>query len=171
LRISTCFCRSAASFSAFCRRSLSSCSSAACSSLASSSAASGCEALLRFEDAAGFLTAARAETGVPLAPPRTDRVLETPLVPFVVGVEERAGVRFAAAGDDEVVLVLASRRGVPGGLVAAAADMLFVFSLSKVKRVPETRSWQRRSNKCAVTCAEQWGCVALIDVWSGNVQL
>jgi hypothetical protein len=85
-------------------------------------------------------------------------------------------VRLAAAGDDEVVLVLASRRGVPGGLVAAAADMLFVFSLSKVKRVPGTRSWQRRSNKgglhkevqlqgdqpavCAVTCADQWGCVA-----------
>jgi len=61
-------------------------------------------------------------------------------------VEERAGVRFAAAGEDEV-LGLASRRGVPGGLVVAAADMLFVFSLSNVERVPETRSWQRCSNK------------------------
>jgi rRNA maturation protein Rpf1 len=50
---------------------------------------------------------------------------------LVVGVEER-GVRFAAAGEEEV-LVLTSRRGVPGGLVAAAADMLFVFSLSNVR--------------------------------------
>jgi len=79
--------------------------------------------VLRFEDAAGFLTAARAETGVPLVPPRTERVRDTGVVPFVVGVEER-GVRLAAPGDEEV-LVLTSRRGVPGGLVAAAADMVF----------------------------------------------
>jgi hypothetical protein len=86
--------------------------------------------LLRFEGAAGFLTAARAETGAPLAPERTDFVLETPAAPLVVGVDERAGVRLAAPGDDEDVLALTSRLGVPAaGLFAVAVDMVCVFSL------------------------------------------
>jgi hypothetical protein len=84
------------------------------------------------------LTAARAETGAPLAPERTDRVLDTPAAPFVVGVEERAGVRLAAAGDDEFVLAVVSRRGVPvaGGLLAVV-DMMFVFSFVRCETSPK----------------------------------
>ena len=75
------------------------------------------------------MTEARAETGVPLAPDRTDRVRATPpAVPFVVGVEERVGVRFAAAGEDEETLEGVLRPGVPvaGGLFAVAVDMMYV---------------------------------------------
>ena len=81
--------------------------------------------LLKLEEAAGRLAAARAETGAPLAPDLTDRVLATPPAPFVVGVEDRAGVRLTAAGEEEVVRAVVSRRGVPveGGLFAVAADM------------------------------------------------
>ena len=73
------------------------------------------------------MTEERAETGVPLAADRTDRVLATPpAVPFVVGVDERAGVRFAAAGEDEETLEGVLRPEVPeaGGLFAVAVDML-----------------------------------------------
>jgi hypothetical protein len=71
-------------------------------------------------------TAARAETGAPLAPERTDPLRVAPAAPFVVGVEPRVGVRFVAAGEDEAVLAAGSRRGVPeeGGLVAAAVDIV-----------------------------------------------
>jgi hypothetical protein len=83
---------------------------------------------LNAEEAAGFRTEARAETGAPLAPERTDRVLATPPVPvpLVVAVEFRVGVRFAApADDDDAVLEAASRRGVPpGGGLAAVVDMV-----------------------------------------------
>lgn len=73
------------------------------------------------------MTDARAETGVPLTADLTDRVLATPpVVPFVVGVEERVGVRFAAAGEDEETLEGVLRAGVPvaGGLLAVAVDMV-----------------------------------------------
>lgn len=84
------------------------------------------EFLLSVEGGAGFFTEARAETGEPLAPVLTERVLATPpAVPFVVGVEERLGVRLAAgeaADTREGVL----RPGVPvaGGLFAVAVDMV-----------------------------------------------
>jgi hypothetical protein len=43
----------------------------------------------------------------------------------VVGAEALAGVRFAAPGEEDAVLLTASRRGVPeGGFVAAAVDIL-----------------------------------------------
>jgi hypothetical protein len=96
---------------------------------------SACDALLlRAEGAAGLRTAARAETGAPLVPERTEPLLAGP-VPFVVGAWFRVGVRLAAAGDDDEVLAAVSRRGVPaaGGLVAAAVDIVclcvFCFSL------------------------------------------
>ena len=48
-------------------------------------------------------------------------------MPFVVGVVERAGVRFAAPGDAEV-LVVESRVGVPvAGFLAVVEDMAVVF--------------------------------------------
>lgn len=79
--------------------------------------------MLRLEGAPGFLTAARAETGVPFTPDLTDRVLVTPFAPFEVGVEERVGVRFAAPGEDET-LAVESRPGVPGGAgFLAVVDM------------------------------------------------
>ena len=83
--------------------------------------------MLRFDDVVGLFAAARAETGAPLALDRTDRVLATPFVPLVVGVEDRAGARFAAPGEDDEVLEAASRRGVPeeGGLFAAAVDIVY----------------------------------------------
>lgn len=91
--------------------------------------------MLRFEDTVGLFAAERAETGVPLAPDRTDRVLVTPLVPFVVGVEDRAGVRFAGPGEDAEVLEVASRRGVPeGGLFAAAVAIVSAACLFCVKQ-------------------------------------
>ena len=102
---------------------------ASAAALSSSVGLSTCdEFLLSAEGGAGFLTEARAETGVPLAPDRTDRVLATPpAVPFVVGVDERVGVRFAAAGEDEETLEGVLRPGVPvaGGLFAVAVDMLY----------------------------------------------
>lgn len=69
-----------------------------------------------------------------MVPPRTDRVRATPPAPLVVGVEERAGVRFAAPGDAEAVLVLTSRRGVPaaGGLFAVAVDIMCVYCLCEI---------------------------------------
>ena len=73
------------------------------------------------------MAAARADTGAPLAPDLTDRALATPpAVPFVVGVEERVGVRFAAAGEDGETLEGVLRPGVPvaGGLLAVAVDIL-----------------------------------------------
>ena len=47
-------------------------------------------------------------------------------MPFVVGVEERVGVRLAAAGEDEETLEGVLRPGVPvaGGLFAVAVDMV-----------------------------------------------
>jgi hypothetical protein len=73
----------------------------------------------------GLRTAARAETGVPLTPDRTERVLCMPPAPFVVGVEARAGVRFAAPGDAAGLVVVESRAGVPGGGgFLAVVDML-----------------------------------------------
>jgi hypothetical protein len=87
-------------------------------------------------------TEARAETGAPLAPERTEPLLVAPPAPFVVGVEPRAGVRFVAAGEDEAVLA-GSRRGVPeeGGLVAAAVDMMCVVFLRGVKPFRKLRWW------------------------------
>lgn len=64
---------------------------------------------------------------MPLVPDRTDRVRATPPAePFAVGVEARAGVRLAAAGEDEETLEGVLRPGVPaaGGLFAVAVDML-----------------------------------------------
>lgn len=72
--------------------------------------------MLRLEEGpCGLLTAERADTGVPLTGERTDRVLATPFAPVAVGVDERTGVRAAAAPGEEVVLVVESRAGVPGG--------------------------------------------------------
>jgi hypothetical protein len=101
---------------------------------------SACEALLLKLDAvAGFRTAARAETGAPLAPERTERAFAPPAAPLVVvvvvAVEDLAGVRLAGAGEDEAVReAVGSRRGVPeGGLVAAAVDIGNCLSLLVVR--------------------------------------
>jgi hypothetical protein len=72
----------------------------------------------------GLLTAERAEIGVPFTPDLTDGLLAAPFALGAVGVEERAGVRFAGAGEDEV-LVATSRAGVPGGAgFLAVCDIL-----------------------------------------------
>ena len=79
------------------------------------------------EGGAGFFTEARAETGEPVAPVLTERVLATPpVVPFVVGVEERVGVRLEAAGEAADTREGVLRPGVPvaGGLFAVAVDMM-----------------------------------------------
>ena len=98
--------------------------------MSSSDGLSTCDEFrLSVEGGAGFFTEARAETGVPLAPVLTDRVLATPpAAPFVVGVELRLGVRLAAAGDDDDADTRAGvlRPGVPvaGGLLAVAVAMM-----------------------------------------------
>jgi hypothetical protein len=81
--------------------------------------------MLRLEDVPGFLTAARAETGVPFTPERTDRVRVTP--GFVAVVEGVVEERRLAPGDGEA-LVAGSRPGVPGGggFLAVAVDMVLL---------------------------------------------
>jgi len=75
---------------------------------------SGCDdVMLRLEEAPGLRTAARADTGVPFALERTDRVRVTPFGALGGPVELRVGVRVAAPGEAEV-LVVESREGVPG---------------------------------------------------------
>jgi hypothetical protein len=81
--------------------------------------------MLRLEDVPGFLTAARAETGVPFTPERTDRVRVTPgFVPVVEGVVEVR--RLALALGEGEILVAGSRPGVPGGggFLAVAVDIV-----------------------------------------------
>ena len=103
---------------------------AAASSRASSSGPSTCdELMLRLEDVPGFLTAARADTGVPFAPERTDRVRAIPGgVPVVEGVVE---VRRLALGEGET-LVAGSRPGVPGGggFLAVAVDIVLLRTIT-----------------------------------------
>ena len=105
---------------------------AAASSRASSSGPSTCdELMLRLEDVPGFLTAARAETGVPFTPERTDRVRVTP--GFVAVAEGVVGVRRLAPGEDET-LAAGSRPGVPGGggFRAVAVDMVWLKTSKSV---------------------------------------
>ena len=92
--------------------------------------------MLRFDGAVGLFAAARAETGEPLTLDRTDRALATPPVPFVAGVEDRAGVRFAGPGEDAEVLAVPSRRGVPvdDDLLAAVAIVSAVCLCFRVEQ-------------------------------------
>lgn len=83
-----------------------------------------------------------------MAPDLTDRVLATPpAVPFVVGVEERVGVRFAAAGEDEDILEGVLRPEVPvaGGLFAVAVDMLCIVYIRRCRDIAiHTNAVQKR---------------------------
>jgi hypothetical protein len=85
--------------------------------------------MLRLEP--GFLTAARAETGVPFVPERTDRVLVTP--GFAVAVEGVVEERRLTLGGVET-FVAGSRPGVPGGagFLAVAVDMAMMRTAASV---------------------------------------
>ena len=101
---------------------------------------SGDELWFKAEEVPGFLAAARADKGVLLFV-LTDLVRCTPLAPFV-GVDARAGVRFALPGvAGEVGLSLRPVEPGGGGFRAVVEDMLDERVYRGVSREVWALSW------------------------------